>query len=101
MSPPRRSPSKFSDTWALAAKFRTRADGMLYTSTDSAPSHRNHTGLGSGPPLRETVVIHTTTSSRRWRATRTPNSLDSSITASDDTATRNALSPPASICGGG
>ena len=79
MSPPRPSPPKFSVTRGLASTLRTRAPGIEYMSTDSAPSQTNHTGLGSGEPAGVTVVIHTTTSSRRWRATRAPKSVLSSI----------------------
>src|SRR4051812_30360417 len=80
MSPPRPSPAKFSVTCGLASMLRTRAPGMLHMATDSAPSHTNHTGLGGGVPRGVTVVSHTTMSSRRWRATRAPNSVASSIT---------------------
>ena len=59
---------------------RMRAPARLYTSTDSAPSHRNQTGRGSGAPDVVTVVTHATSSSRRRRATRAPNSVPSSIT---------------------
>ena len=45
-----------------------------------APSQRNQTGMGSGEPAGVTVVSQTTISSRRWRATRAPNSVLSSIT---------------------
>ena len=42
-----------------------RAPSRLNIRTVSPPSHRNHTGIGSGPLLGATTVIHTTISSRR------------------------------------
>lgn len=75
MSPPVPSPAKFSVTRGLASTLRTRAPGVLYITTDSAPSQRNHTGMGSGDPAGVTVVSQTTISSRRWSATRAPNSV--------------------------
>ena len=75
MSPPPPSPAKFSDTRGLASMLRIRAPAMLYIATDSLPSHTNHTGMGSGDPDGVIVVNQTTISSRRWRATRVPNSV--------------------------
>ena len=82
MSPPRPTPEKLSVTRGFASTLRTRAPGWLYMATDSAPSQMNQTGMGSGEPAGVTVVIQTTISSRRCRATRAPNSVPSSITAS-------------------
>src|SRR4051812_10626505 len=79
MSPPRPFPPKLRLTRELASTLRTRAPGMLYMLTVSSPSHMNQTGLGRGAPAGVTVVIHTTVSSRRWRATRAPKSLPTSI----------------------
>ena len=82
MSPPWPLPAKFSETFGLLRMLRTRpVSGRLKTRTVSSPSHQNQTGLGSGAPLGVTVVSHTTWSSRRWRATRAPNSVLSSIMA--------------------
>ena len=59
---------------------RIRVPAWLYMTIDSAPSHRNQTGMGSGAPRGVTVVSQTTVSSRSWRATRAPNSVSRSIT---------------------
>ena len=80
MSPPSSSPRKLSVTCGFAARLRTRSPAWEYMTTVSSPSQRNQTGRGSGAPEGETVVIQTTISSRRWRATRAPNSLSRSIT---------------------
>src|SRR5215218_6956901 len=77
-SPPPPSPAKFSDTCGLTSMLRTRGLRRLYMRTDSPPSQRNQTGTGTGSPTGVTVVIQTTISSRRWRATRAPNSVPSS-----------------------
>src|SRR5262245_61555816 len=79
-SPPPPSPAKLSDTRGLASMLRTRGLCRLYMRTDSPPSQRNQTGMGTGAPAGVTVVIQTTMSSRRWRATRAPNSVPSSTT---------------------
>ena len=78
MSPPRPSPAKLSDTFGLDSRLRTRAPSWLNITTDSPPSHRNHTGIGIGPLLGATTVIQTTISSRRCAATRAPNAVLSS-----------------------
>ena len=51
-----------SDTFGFASRLRTRGLSLLNITTDSPPSHRNHTGIGSGAPEGVTVVIQTTIS---------------------------------------
>ena len=51
---------------------RTRGLRRLYMRTDSPPSQKNQTGMGTGSPAGVTVVIQTTISSRRWRANAGP-----------------------------
>ena len=54
MSPPEPSPAKFSETLRVGLRCCACAavSGRLKTSTVSAPSHQNHTGLGSGAAAR-------------------------------------------------
>ena len=80
MSPPEPSPAKFSATFGLCSMLRVRAvSGSEKTITSSWPSHQNQTGEGSGAPPGVTVVSQAMRSSRRWRATRAPRSVVSSI----------------------
>ena len=89
MSPPWASPRKFKLTFGLWPMLRIRALGWLYTETFSPPSHGNPTGRGSGASDGRHRRQPHTVSSRRCRATRSPNSVLSS---------RPGDRPPAKTC---